>query len=520
MRVRLQFPWPFPPWNPNRNDTDDEILPDPDPVLLIPGIGGSILNAVSDDGKKSERIWVRLLNADKEFRTKLWSKYNPETGKTESLDAKSHIEVPQDNYGLYAVDKLDPDVKFNLAVVNYFHEMIEAMHGWGFVDGTSLFGFGYDFRQSNRLPATLDALREKLASIHDTTGKKVNVVTHSMGGVLFKCFLALHPEEVERYVQSWVAIACPFRGAPGFILDTLLTGVEFLKGWQKGLFVAKWSMHQLLVECPSVWELMAHYEYSWQEVPELRLVQTVQNRNMEGEAEVREVALTEPEKIVRVLKSALQDNAVVVGGETIALPLNMDIVQWADETRRILETAKLPVGVKFFSIYGTGMDTAFHARYGSQESPLELLQDILQTEVEFENVNGDGTVPLESALGDGLDASFRIGVPGEHRGLLSDDRCLRLVKFFLGVDPDPLYDPVTDCVLVPAGGLLPGESPEEEEECIRQMAEALMEGDALAEEKGQPPPALLSVAVTCTEEEPDEEAKCYATVEVDVPSTA
>jgi hypothetical protein len=35
-------------------------------------------------------------------------------------------------------------------------------------------------------------------------------------------------------------------GAPGFIMDCLLTGVEFVKGWQRELFVAKWSMHQLV----------------------------------------------------------------------------------------------------------------------------------------------------------------------------------------------------------------------------------------------------------------------------------
>jgi hypothetical protein len=29
-------------------------------------------------------------------------------------------------------------------------------------------------------------------------------------------------------------------------MDCLLTGVEFVKGWQRELFVAKWSMHQLV----------------------------------------------------------------------------------------------------------------------------------------------------------------------------------------------------------------------------------------------------------------------------------
>jgi hypothetical protein len=53
---------------------------DLNPVLLVPGIGGSILHAVDQNGRFKERIWVRLFEADHEFRTKLYSFYNPTTG--------------------------------------------------------------------------------------------------------------------------------------------------------------------------------------------------------------------------------------------------------------------------------------------------------------------------------------------------------------------------------------------------------------------------------------------------------
>lgn len=33
----------------------------------------------------------------------------------------------------------------------YFHEMIDEMISWGYKEAKTLFGFGYDFRQSNRL---------------------------------------------------------------------------------------------------------------------------------------------------------------------------------------------------------------------------------------------------------------------------------------------------------------------------------------------------------------------------------
>ncbi|CAI5472950.1 unnamed protein product [Closterium sp. Yama58-4] len=275
------------PWWPKPRPKPHDTAGDLNPVLLIPGIGGSILNAVSEDGKKKERIWVRLYNADQEFRTKLWSKYNPKTGKSESLDDKSHIEVPDDNHGLYSCDILDPDVSVPLDVVCYYHHTIVEMRKWGFKDGETLFGFGYDFRQSNRLPESLDRLRARLEAIVAASGRRVDVVTHSMGGLLFKSFVALHPADAKRLVRKWVSIAAPFRGAPGFIMDTLLTGVEFLKGWQKSLFISKWTMHQLMVECPSVYELMADYDFHWGgQKPELRVVRRQPDTKAAAEREV------------------------------------------------------------------------------------------------------------------------------------------------------------------------------------------------------------------------------------------
>ncbi|RWW78566.1 hypothetical protein BHE74_00013212 [Ensete ventricosum] len=123
--------------------------PNLDPVLLVPGIAGSILNAVDDNGK-GERVWVRILGADHEFRAKVWSQFDPASGKTISLDEKSRIMVPEDRYGLYAIDCLDPDMIVGRDGLCYYHDMIEQMIKWGYREGTTLFGFGYDFRQSNR----------------------------------------------------------------------------------------------------------------------------------------------------------------------------------------------------------------------------------------------------------------------------------------------------------------------------------------------------------------------------------
>ncbi|CAM6085175.1 unnamed protein product [Calypogeia fissa] len=434
------------PWN--GKDTEDSVNPDLNPVLLVPGIGGSLINAVNEKGK-SERIWVRLFAADREFRTKLYSLYDRDTGRTESIDKTITIDIPDDRFGLYACDILDPSVILRLDAVYYFHDLIKEMLSWGYKEGTTLFGFPYDFRQSNRLPERMEALKVKLKMMYEASGgKKVNIVSHSMGGLIIKSFVALHPEFFEQYVNTWIAVTVPFQGAPGFIMDCLLTGVEFVKGWQRELFVAKWSMHQLLIECPAIYELMAATNFNWNEIPELRIWRQRTDNN--GLAEIGLEAFG-PEDCIDVMMAALKDNKLDLGnGETIPAPFNKFILEWAMETRRILETAKLPEGVIFYNVFGIGFETPLHVCYGCEESPIEILEEILQTEGEFDCVDGDGTVPVESAMADQLNAKARVGIPGDHRAILNDERLFRILKHWLKVgDPDPFYDPLNDYVILP-----------------------------------------------------------------------
>ncbi|KAH6554531.1 hypothetical protein KP509_1Z327600 [Ceratopteris richardii] len=330
-----------------------------DPVILIPGIGGSVLEAVSDKGHR-ERIWVRLFAADHEFKTKLWSLFDPETGKTNSLDSRTWIEVPEDRHGLYSCDILDPSLVIPLDIVCYFHNVINKMLEWGYQEGTTLFGFGYDFRQSNRLPEVLERFKERLKTAFlSSGGKKVNIVSHSMGGLLVKSFLALHYDDFEKYVNSWIAIAAPFQGAPGFILDVLLTGCEFVKGWQREFFVAKWSMHQLLIECPSVYELMANPEFEWVRAPLLNIWR--ESYNEAGERVVK-LDSYKPDELLPILTEALADNTISYAGSTIPLPFNKAIFNWAKETQKLWHSATLPPGVKFYNIFGTSYDTPLDVR--------------------------------------------------------------------------------------------------------------------------------------------------------------
>ncbi|KAL2344684.1 hypothetical protein Fmac_005969 [Flemingia macrophylla] len=422
--------------------------PNLDPVLLVPGVGGSILNAVSEADGGQERVWVRFLSAEYKLKTKLWSRYDPSTGKTVTMDPNSTIVVPEDRHGLYAIDILDPDLMIGGESVYYFHDMIVEMRKWGFEEGKTLFGFGYDFRQSNRLQETMDRLAAKLESIYNASGgKKINIITHSMGGLLVKCFMSLQSDIFEKYVKNWIAICAPFQGAPGLINSTFLNGMSFVEGWEQNLFISKWSMHQLLIECPSIYELMGSPSFQWEHIPVLELWR--ERHDSEGKSHIV-LESYPPGDSVEILEQALINNTVNYDGKDLPLPFNLEILKLANKTWEILSSAKLPPHVKFYSIYGTNLETAHSVCYGSGDKPVTDLQQLRYMQAKLVSVDGDGTVPIESAKADGLNAEARVGVPGEHRGILCEPHVFRLVKHWLNAgDADPFYNPLNDYVILP-----------------------------------------------------------------------
>lgn len=421
--------------------------PNLDPVLLVPGIGGSILEAVDEAGNK-ERVWVRILAADHECREKLWSKFDASTGKTVSVDEKIRITVPEDRYGLYAIDTLDPDMIIGDDSVYYYHDMIVEMIKWGYQEGKTLFGFGYDFRQSNRLSEALDNFARKLESVYTASGgKKINLITHSMGGLLVKCFVSLHSDVFEKYVKSWIAIAAPFQGAPGYINTGLLNGMSFVEGWQSNFFISKWTMQQLLIECPSIYELLASTTFHWEDTPLLQIWREKLDNDGKKSALLESYG---PDEAVKMIAKALSKHEIISDGNHIPLPLNSDILSWSKETQDILSQAKLPKSVKFYNIYGIDYDTAHTVCYGSEQHPISKLSHLLYTQGKFICVDGDGSVPAESAKADGLDAVARVGVTADHRGIVCDRHVFRIVQHWLHAgEPDPFYDPLNDYVILP-----------------------------------------------------------------------
>jgi hypothetical protein len=67
---------------PRSSTASDEEEGTREPVLLVSGMGGSVLHARRrSDPKFDHRAWVRVLLADTDFKKYLWSRYNADTGE-------------------------------------------------------------------------------------------------------------------------------------------------------------------------------------------------------------------------------------------------------------------------------------------------------------------------------------------------------------------------------------------------------------------------------------------------------
>ncbi|KAL0442335.1 UNVERIFIED_CONTAM: Lecithin-cholesterol acyltransferase-like 4 [Sesamum latifolium] len=485
-----------------------------DPVLLVPGIAGSILNAVDNKTGKKERVWVRILAADHEFRDKLWSRFDPATGRSVTLDTDTHIEVPQDRYGLYAIDMLDPDMVIGSDCVYYFHDMIVEFLKWGYQEGTTLFGFGYDFRQSNRYQGTLERLASKLEAVYTASGgRKITIISHSMGGLLVKCFMSLHTDIFEKYVKNWIAIAAPFRGAPGYITSTLLNGASFVEGWEQNFFISKWSMHQLLIECPSIYELMACLDFKWEHIPRLE----IWRHKCDGDGNSRVMLESyPPAESIPIFMEALSVNKVTYDGADISLPFNTEILKWANETRKLMSCAEVPSQIKFYNIYGTSYNTPHSVCYGSEDAPVSELQQLPTLVGNYIYVDGDGTVPVESSKADGLLAEARVGVPGDHRGILCDRHVFRILKHWLKADRDPFYNPLNDYVILPtAFDIETIKTKGLEVTSLREEWEIVGEDQDQGEDMGERKPLVGSISVSRVGGDKSLQEEAHATVIVE-----
>jgi hypothetical protein len=215
---------------------------DHDPIIIVPGITGSILNKDYDDHGE---LWPNL--------TKLIA--NIADSQLDDL-ALLQSGIPSTVRPI-AVG----DIIRKISSVDIFDSLITVLNHAGYVEGTNLFVLPYDWRFSNAENQKL--LKDMVATALEKSGKtKVNIIAHSMGGLLVKDYVAENPSVPVDHIFN---IAVPHLGAPK-TFKTLMYGDDMgftfsLTSAIKVPVLNESRVKAITQNMPSVYELLPGKKY-------------------------------------------------------------------------------------------------------------------------------------------------------------------------------------------------------------------------------------------------------------------
>ena len=223
------------------------------PIVIIPGISGSIL---INKLKPYKELLGRKMLDNRWLNMKPYSFDSVTTWKKEigldiiedgnekivgMLEKCKDIGV-YDLGGTKGICDILPDLLLfnesqqqffeNNYKFRYFHHMVKDLHKIGYHDHHNLFGIPYDFRlvldPSYRI-TLFRQFKQYIEIACKKNGEKCVIVTHSLGGIMFKWFLTeyVNQEWIDKHIHIFIPINTPFGGAP-FALKALIVGEYYV----------------------------------------------------------------------------------------------------------------------------------------------------------------------------------------------------------------------------------------------------------------------------------------------------
>jgi hypothetical protein len=379
------------------------------PVVLIPGIGGSILVQKGHETryllhkKVPNNRWINVYVATQQGLSR-WKK---DMHCDLLLDAEGRVSrvVPQvplvgfDFGGTKGVKDIIPEFLLfpkayrqwfdDLFHHRYYHGMSEALHRHGYRDHFSLVGAPYDFRfilDPVIRDQYFNALRAAIEGSCRASGEKAVIVTHSLGGVLLKWFFSacVSQEWIDRHVEQWVCVSAPFGGS------------------HNALYAATSGMHY---------------------IPSMRSeVQSELQRHLGIIACFPNSLAYHPDEPLIVCK----DGAVTVDEyASLAAGGCVPFLLWRDLFQPALEAhIAAPVRVRTHMICANTVNS-------TQSRGVADAWDAIPSRLEY--VSGDGVVPLKSMLAiervvDRRYLTETIFPNSDHTSLLSDETVIKIVQ--------------------------------------------------------------------------------------------
>jgi len=363
--------------------------PKPDPVIIIPGILGSYLNR--NDLDKTE-VWPNI------FKMVL-------PGEDSYLNelAMESTGFPNLNNPLLLPTDIFRKLHYALGEKDYFESLITELKNNGYQEGVDLFVFPYDWRwgiaQSGGTDIfpTIQSLKEKVDEVKSKTGaKKVDIVAHSMGGLLAKYYIKYFGNGS---VDQFIDIATPHLGSPN-AFKILMYGDDISGVGVTNLETIKTISQNM----PSIYELLpsrnyfdannADYSYYFFDADD------IDNNGVKGRLDYGQTK--------EFLKNSGRNELLLNTADTFHQ--NLDLWRGAD------------FGVKTYNIVGCGAATIGKIFAVNKETA--------GFEYGLKYINGDSTVPGRSAEALSADKTYYAnGV--EHATMPSANGVRQLVSSIL-----------------------------------------------------------------------------------------
>ncbi len=202
------------------------------PVIIIPGIIGT------EFYQNNELVWPnvnKMLTGNSQF---IYDALKLDTNGAPLTDASIGGVVK--DVTILGVNYLDT-----------FSDLQKKLEADGYVMNKNLFYFPYDWRMN--LNQTDDLLQLAIADIREKTGSpKVNIIAHSMGGLLVKDYIRQAGKDL---IGKLIFVGTPHAGTPTAV-NTLLHGDNFGIKW-----LQKDPVQQLAHNMASMYELMPSLVY-------------------------------------------------------------------------------------------------------------------------------------------------------------------------------------------------------------------------------------------------------------------
>ena len=396
---------------------------DKKPIIFIPGIAGSELFKIDESLVSPEEKAIGMIYGDKErSANRIWVPIGYDATKA------------NDDLNLYSNENLYGLQQGDLRKVNVFERHAGPVAMYSSLLGTIMknfpdrpvYLFSYDWRKSN-----IDSA-EKLAAFIDSItdgGKvKVDLIAHSMGGIVSSHYLREHDDRVDKYLS----FGSPYEGAPsafntlsskslvGGFLDVVIEKLIGIKPDVASSFTA-------MVELLPTQRMLEKYPYHFVSTGDLNSFQRILNSNSSYD---------------KILQAAA--DAKVSGLADLAtVDMAMSNVS-NDRYQQFIENSKLyrvngerngdvllmhrPNSMFFV---GNNHPTVVSGYFPGN-------QDILHTVYGISTPEGDGMVPLYSAtmgmtfeeMSPEIRDKFRV-VNGDHIGMLLDLGNLQMMCDFL-----------------------------------------------------------------------------------------